>query len=59
MQGKGPEEEAEPRGAEEPTDSGKVAPVGSAGGMQDPTVGGEEKSSTGNGVDNSSGLLEI
>ncbi|XP_056093550.1 transcription factor Sp7 [Rhinichthys klamathensis goyatoka] len=56
MQGKGPEEEAETRGTEEPTDSGKVDPVA---GMQDPTVGGEEKSNTGNGVDNSSGLLEI
>uniref|UniRef100_A0A8C2Q3H4 Transcription factor Sp7 n=1 Tax=Cyprinus carpio TaxID=7962 RepID=A0A8C2Q3H4_CYPCA len=59
LQGKGPEEEAEPRGTEEPTDSGKVAPQGPAGGMQDTTVGGEEKNSTGNGVDSSSGLLEI
>ncbi|XP_051569067.1 transcription factor Sp7 [Myxocyprinus asiaticus] len=58
LQGKGAEEEADPRGPEEPTDSSKVAPSGSASGMQDPTAGGEEKTS-GNSVDSSSRLLEI
>ncbi|XP_056606873.1 transcription factor Sp7 [Triplophysa dalaica] len=59
LQGKGGEEDMEPRGPEESTDSSKVAPPGSAGSMQDPTAGGEEKTGTGNGVDGSSGLLEI
>lgn len=59
LQGKGAEEDVEPRGPEESTDSGKGAPPGSGGGMQDPAAGGEEKNGTGNGVDGGTGLLEI
>ncbi|XP_056316638.1 transcription factor Sp7 [Danio aesculapii] len=54
LQGK---EEPETRAEEIPADKG--APAGSEIGIQEPVVGGEEKSSTGNGVDSGSGLLEI
>ncbi|KAI4884897.1 hypothetical protein NFI96_009285 [Prochilodus magdalenae] len=62
LQGKagGGEGEAEPRGPEESADpSSDGGPTGPGNGLQDHTSNGEEKNTTANVVENSSGLLEI